>query len=43
MDYLDSLLTRDPASYYEIQGWRDLYTQALDALDAAGLAARARR
>ncbi len=37
VDYLDSLLTRDPASYYEIQGWRDLYTQALDALDVADL------
>jgi gluconate 2-dehydrogenase gamma chain len=35
VDYLDSLLTRDPASYYEIQGWRDLYTSGLAALDAA--------
>jgi gluconate 2-dehydrogenase gamma chain len=35
VDYLDSLLTRDPASYYEIQGWRDLYTRALAALDEA--------
>jgi gluconate 2-dehydrogenase gamma chain len=35
VDYLDSLLTREPASYYEIQGWRDLYTQALAALDDA--------
>ena len=35
VDYLDSLLTRDPTSYYEIQGWRDLYTQALSALDEA--------
>ena len=36
VDYLDSLLTRDPGSYYEIQGWRDLYTRALDALDVTG-------
>src|SRR5215204_1243578 len=33
----DALLPRDPSSYYEIQGWRDLYTQALDALDVADL------
>jgi gluconate 2-dehydrogenase gamma chain len=32
VDYLDSLLTRDPASYYEVQGWRDLYTAGLGAL-----------
>jgi gluconate 2-dehydrogenase gamma chain len=35
VDYLDSQLTRDPASYYEVQGWRDLYTDGLGALDAA--------
>jgi hypothetical protein len=32
VDYLDSLLARDPASYYEVQGWRDLYTAGLAAL-----------
>ena len=42
VDYLDSLLTRDPASYYEIQGWRDLYTSALAALDEAALRANGR-
>ena len=42
VDYLDSLLTRDPTSYYEIQGWRDLYTQALSALDEAARQANGR-
>lgn len=42
VDYLDSLLTREPASYYEIQGWRDLYTQALTALDEAARQANGR-
>lgn len=32
VDYLDSLLTRDPASYYEIQGWRVMYRAGLAAL-----------
>jgi gluconate 2-dehydrogenase gamma chain len=35
VDYLDSLLSRDPASYYELEGWRALYTRALAALDEA--------
>jgi gluconate 2-dehydrogenase gamma chain len=42
VDYLDSLLTRDPASYYEIQGWRDLYTGGLAALDEAARQANGR-
>jgi gluconate 2-dehydrogenase gamma chain len=42
VDYLDSLLTRDPTSYYEIQGWRDLYTHALSALDEAARQANGR-
>jgi hypothetical protein len=35
VEYLDALLSRDPAGYYEIQGWRDLYTGGLAALDEA--------
>jgi gluconate 2-dehydrogenase gamma chain len=42
VDYLDSLLTRDPASYYEIQGWRDLYTDGLAALDESARQANGR-
>lgn len=42
VDYLDSLLTRDPASYYEIAGWRELYTRALAALDDAARSANGR-
>jgi gluconate 2-dehydrogenase gamma chain len=42
VDYLDALLTRDPASYYEIQGWRDLYTGGLAALDEAARQANGR-
>jgi len=42
VDYVDSLLTRDPASYYEIQGWRDLYTTGLAALDEAARQANGR-
>ncbi len=42
VDYLDSLLTRDPACYYEIQGWRDLYTRVLAALDDAARSANGR-
>jgi gluconate 2-dehydrogenase gamma chain len=42
VDYLDALLTRDPASYYEIEGWRDLYTGGLAALDEAARQANGR-
>ena len=42
VDYLDTLLTRDPADYYEIQGWRDLYTGGLAALDEAARQANGR-
>lgn len=42
VDYLDALLSRDPASYYEIQGWRELYSNGLAALDEAARQANGR-
>jgi len=42
VEYLDALLSRDPAGYYEIQGWRDLYTGGLAALDEAARQANGR-
>jgi gluconate 2-dehydrogenase gamma chain len=42
VDYLDALLTREPESYYEIQGWRELYTGGLAALDEAARQANGR-
>ena len=37
-DYLDLLLARDAAVYYEIPGWRKRYAAGLAALNAASLA-----
>lgn len=42
IDYLDSQLSRDPADYYEVQGWRDLYLAGFAALDAAARAGNGR-
>jgi hypothetical protein len=37
-DYLDHFLAIDEAAYYEIKGWKNLYPQALTALNAAAVA-----
>ncbi len=34
-EYLDRLLAMDDDTYYEIDGWRKLYSQSLPKLDAA--------
>jgi gluconate 2-dehydrogenase gamma chain len=37
-DYLDHFLASDPASYYEIDGWRKLYAEGLASLNTAATA-----
>lgn len=37
-EYLDRLLAMDPSTYYEIPGWKTLYSAALPALDTASRA-----
>jgi gluconate 2-dehydrogenase gamma chain len=38
VDFVDAQLGRDPSTYYEIAGWRDVYSRGLEALDAAARA-----